>query len=260
MRRIEKRTACATGLAAATAVSLLAFAGEPAWADIAIVQQDATPVVSAPGVGGRVLTRVDAGFTLTVLGREGEWLKVASPQLPLGGELWVPAERVGDIIATPDDTGLSGNASMTTAPQFRIIGRTHGVATASPDAAVSIGSEGTTGDSRAATAAISSNAGGGTARAMDTTTPAAAAQATATPDTAVPATGNPTPPGGNAVPAQGNPTPAATGNPTPAGGNATPTLGNPTPALGNPTPAGGNSTPAMGGSVVTFGNSRTTTQ
>lgn len=260
MARIEKRKVRAGRLA--IAAPLLALVCQPARADIAVVQQDATPVVSAPGIGGRVLTRVDTGFTLTVLGREGDWLKVASPRLQLGGELWVPAERVGDIIATPDEVGLSGNAApMTTAPQFRIIGRTHGMATPSPDAAVSIGSEGTSGDSRAATAAISSNAGGGTARATGTTTtPAAAAQATATPDNAVPATGNPTPPGGNAVPAEGNPTPAATGNPTPAGGNATPALGNPTPALGNPTPAGGNSTPAMGGSVVGFGNSRTATR
>jgi len=39
----------------------------PARADMTVVQQDKTPIVSWPGVGGRILTRVDAGFPLTVL-------------------------------------------------------------------------------------------------------------------------------------------------------------------------------------------------
>jgi hypothetical protein len=266
MVRIEKRKARATGMAetirlgaAVTAVSMLALSGRPAQADIAVVQQDATPIVSAPGVGGQVLTRVDAGFALTVLGREGAWLKVASPRLQLGGELWVPAERVGDIVATPDEAPLSDDAApMTITPQFRITSRMDGVTTASPGAAASIGSKGSTGDSTAA--ASSTSSGGGAARATSTATPTAAGQGTATPNNTAASVGDPTPPAGNAVPAQGNPTPAATGNPMPAGGNATPALGNPTPAPGNPTPAGGNSTPAPGNSMAGFGNSRATTQ
>ena len=273
MPRIEKRKARATGpagtirlAAAVTAVSLLALVGQPAHADMAIVQQDATPIVSAPGVGGRVLARVDAGFTLTVVGHKGEWLKVASPRLKLPGELWVPAGRVGDIVADPDEAALSdGASSMATRPQFRITNMTDGMETASPGAAASIESRGSIGGSADVTLSTSSKAAGATVRATGTAARPAATQAT--PDTAVPAAGNPTPPGGSAVQPLGNPTPAATGNPTPASGNPTPALANPTPAMGNstpalanPTPAMGNSTPAMGSTVVGFGNSRTTTQ
>ena len=40
--------------------------------DEVFVQQDNTPIVSRPGVGGKILIRVDTGFVLTVLGRDGD--------------------------------------------------------------------------------------------------------------------------------------------------------------------------------------------
>ena len=58
------------------ALLIAATAGDQAaLADMVIVQQDNTPIASAPGVGGRILTRVDAGLALTVVGREGECCK-----------------------------------------------------------------------------------------------------------------------------------------------------------------------------------------
>lgn len=60
------------------------------------VLEDATPLVSKPGVGGKILVWVDTGFPLTVVGRDGDWLKVSSAQLKSGSDaLWVPAARVG---------------------------------------------------------------------------------------------------------------------------------------------------------------------
>jgi hypothetical protein len=60
------------------------------------VLQDGTPLVSKPGVGGKILLWVDSGFPLTVVGRQGEWLKVAGARLKAGSDtLWVPAARVG---------------------------------------------------------------------------------------------------------------------------------------------------------------------
>jgi hypothetical protein len=71
------------------------------------VQQDNTPIVSQPGIGGKILIRVDTGFILTVLGRDGEWLQVTSPVLKLPGDsLWVPADRVGS--EAPEGTGALG--------------------------------------------------------------------------------------------------------------------------------------------------------
>lgn len=76
--------------------ALLAAASAGHAADEVFVQEDNTPIVSRPGVGGKILIRVDAGFALTVLGRDGEWLEVSSPVLKLPGDsLWVPAARVG---------------------------------------------------------------------------------------------------------------------------------------------------------------------
>jgi len=85
----------------------LAMIGLPAMgpahaANDVYVLQDGTPLVSKPGVGGKILRRVDTGFPLTVVGREGDWLKVSSSRLKAGsGTLWVPAVRVG---RRPPDT------------------------------------------------------------------------------------------------------------------------------------------------------------
>jgi hypothetical protein len=73
--------------------------------DEVFVQQDNTPIASRPGVGGKILIRVDTGFVLTVLGRDGDWLEVTSPVLKLPGDsLWVPADRVG--------TGAPGGGAL----------------------------------------------------------------------------------------------------------------------------------------------------
>ena len=49
------------------------------------VLQDGTPLVSKPGVGGKILLWVDTGFPLTVVGQEGDWLRVSSFG-PQGGQ------------------------------------------------------------------------------------------------------------------------------------------------------------------------------
>jgi hypothetical protein len=59
------------------------------------VLQDDTPLVSKPGVGGKILQWVDTGFPLTVVGREGEWLEVSGHLKGGSDTLWVPAARVG---------------------------------------------------------------------------------------------------------------------------------------------------------------------
>jgi len=264
----------------AAAIAALPLGAAVAHADIAVVQQDRTPIVSAPGVGGRILTRVDSGFTLTVVGRDGDWLRVESPQLNLAGALWVPAERVGDIIAAPAEATLAESVStMAAKPQFRITSAVTGDATSS--AGVPVLSRGSTGVSAAAsrTASLGTT---GTTRATGGATTAAATTAGVTdegnPTTPVgnsgqplgnPTTpvgnsgqplGNPTAPVGNSGQPLGNPTTAVSGNPTTAMDNPTPALGspvasfgNPTPALGNPTPAMGNSTPAMSNTTVGIG-------
>jgi hypothetical protein len=267
-------------LVAAAAVVLLMSAADntPARADMTVVLQDKTPIVSWPGVGGRILTRVDAGFALTVLGRDGEWLKIASPELKLSGELWVPVARVGDIAGAPLEFAPSQAVSTTAiVPQFRIMTNTaDGMGTTAPGTTAAVGSKvSTSGVTSAITRSSSSNATGGAVQATANATPSAT---DVTSDL-----GNPTPAfSGNPTPAvSGNPTPAVSGNPTPAmTGNSTPALansvspvgsttpavsnnptpamtGNPTPALGNPTPAfSGNPTPAMG-NVGGFGTHAT---
>jgi hypothetical protein len=83
----------------AVLLCLLAIGARPVAAAEVYVQQDATPLVSKPGIGGRILTWVDTGFPLVVIGIEGEWLKVASPRLKLPGpDLWVPLARVGQSV------------------------------------------------------------------------------------------------------------------------------------------------------------------
>ena len=63
-------------------------------ADVYVLQDD-TPLVSKPGVGGKILQWVDTGFPLTVVGREGEWLEVSGHLKGGSNTLWVPAARVG---------------------------------------------------------------------------------------------------------------------------------------------------------------------
>jgi hypothetical protein len=256
-------------LVAAAAVVLLMSAADntPACADMTIVQQDKTPIVSWPGVGGRILTRVDAGFPLTVLGRDGEWLKVASPELKLSGELWVPVARVGDIAGAPLEFASSPTVSTSAiVPQFRIMANTaDGMGTTMPGAAATVGSKVSTGGATSAiTRSGSSNATGGAVQATASTTSSSTDVTPETGDPTPAVSGNPTPapanpvsPLGNPTPAfGGNPTPAVSNNPTPAAGNSVSPVGNPTPAVSNnPTPAiSGNPTPAPGNSVSPVGN------
>lgn len=232
-------------------VALLAAAtigSHAARADMVVVQQDNTPIASAPGVGGRILARADAGVTLTVLGREGEWLQVEGAHLPATGTLWIPAERVGDIIAAPAAMATAQPA-VAEVPQFRMMtGSTEIMSTLGTEGAA--GARNSGGVSASAARSTETNARAGTAAAVQsggTTAAAGGASTTAVGNTASAATTGGTTVDGNPTPAQGNSTTAVSGNPTPA-------LGNPTPAAtGNPTPALGNPTPAMGNPVSGFG-------
>ena len=241
----------------AAALLVIGMAGTwPAAADMAVVQQDATPIVSQPGVGGRILTRVDAGFNLIVLGSEGDWLRVASPQLQLTGNLWVPAGRVGDIVAAPTDLPPSdGMPTASAMPRFQIETTSTGAtAVPSPNMTAPNRQNGSTSVSAAVARSAPTDATG----AAQGSAPATAAASSSSPTSAA-ATGNATSSSGSGVPSPGDPTPAL-GNSTPAVGNPTPALGNPTPAVGDSIPAMGNSTPAMGNSVVGFGNTNNATQ
>jgi hypothetical protein len=124
---IGRRTAAASTsdrrfarLAAVLTLALTALltAGQSGHAaDEVFVQEDNTPIVSRPGVGGKILIRVDTGFALTVLGRDGQWLEVSSPVLKLPGDsLWVPAARVGGTAPG----GGTLEASPTGGPVYRL--------------------------------------------------------------------------------------------------------------------------------------------
>jgi hypothetical protein len=95
-------------------IGLLAMGPARAAADV-FVLQDGTPLVSKPGVGGKILLWVDTGFPLTVVGREGEWLEVSAASLKAGGNtLWVPAARVGRHLPGTFDIAYSQEGPSTT--------------------------------------------------------------------------------------------------------------------------------------------------
>jgi len=244
---------------AASVAAMLAAAtigGHAALADIVVVQQDNTPIASAPGVGGRIVARVDAGTTLTVLGREGEWLQVEGLHLHAAGMLWIPAARVSDVIAAPAEMATAQPAAATEVPQFRMMtGSTERTMTPALGADGGANARNSGGVSTSATRSTETNARTGTAAVQSSGTTAAAggASTTAVGNTASAATTDGTTVDNNPTAAQGNPTTAVSSNPTPA-------LGNPTPAAtGNATPALGNPTPAMGNSVSGFGRTATRT-
>jgi hypothetical protein len=82
-----------------------------AMAATAFVQEDHTPLVSKPGVGGKVLRWVDSGVPLRVIARQGEWLQVAARRLdPPVSEAWIPAARVGP--AAPGTTTATQPAEV----------------------------------------------------------------------------------------------------------------------------------------------------
>lgn len=97
-------------------IGILAMGPARAAADV-FVLQDGTPLVSKPGVGGKILLWVDTGFPLTVVGREGDWLKVSGARLKAGSDtLWVPAARVGRHLPGTLDIAYS-KAGPSTAPE-----------------------------------------------------------------------------------------------------------------------------------------------
>src|SRR5262249_47604614 len=84
-------------------------------ADVYVLQDD-TPLVSKPGIGGKILQWVDTGFQLPVVGRDGEWLQVSGAHLKGAGDtLWVPAARVGSHLPGMLDIAYS-KAGLSTAP------------------------------------------------------------------------------------------------------------------------------------------------
>jgi hypothetical protein len=128
MTKIDERSGFRTARWAASAALMLlvtAFGPCTAGAATTIVQQDHTPILSAPGMGGQILTRVDAGFELTVLGRAGDWLEVTSSQFGTAGPQWVAARRVGTIVTAPGEFAPAP-ATTTGGPAFRIVGPTAG--------------------------------------------------------------------------------------------------------------------------------------
>lgn len=84
---------CLMCVLALATIAILSTGPARAASDV-FVLEDGTPLVSKPGVGGKILRWVDTGFPLTVIGREGDWLKVSSAQLK-SDSIWVPAARVG---------------------------------------------------------------------------------------------------------------------------------------------------------------------
>src|SRR5262249_17667282 len=131
----------------------------PTRADIVIVQRDATPLLSKPSGSGRVLARVNAGATLTVLGREDDWLLVEGPNLPQDRQLWVRVERVGDIIpTTPPESATS---TTTAVPQFReVTTTTTGLTATSTGTAEPVETQESTGVPAATASTTSSQAAG----------------------------------------------------------------------------------------------------
>lgn len=232
-------------------------------AEVMVVQQDTTPVVSRPAVGGRIVAYVDAGFPFIVLGRRGEWLEVSSLRPgPAGQTLWVPAARLGPAIYGEAPVSFQTMAAPAIAAKFRMrsdgandsafnsaVGADTGQPTSrtmTNSGAASAFAAGLRGQSVPSSQGAGAIQSGQTTAAQSSSTTGSAQSAGNTTTSSTPALGNPTPALGNSTPAMGNPTTAL--------GNATPAMGNPTPALGNSTPALGNPTPAMGNSATSFAN------
>jgi len=98
-------------------VGILAMSPAHAGADV-FVLQDGTPLVSKPGVGGKILLWVDTGFPLTVVGQEGDWLRVSTSGLKAGnGAVWVPAARVGRHLPGTVDIAYSQGGPFGAPPE-----------------------------------------------------------------------------------------------------------------------------------------------
>ena len=264
--------------------------GSSCAADNGFVQQDRTPLVSKPGVGGKIVAWVDAGFPLTILAQDGDWLKVSSSRLKIAADgLWVPSARVanrlpGEVEATypnggmPNSNGMGLRLEIYGSPDNRVRARCRVAQEGDDDFAdivdevpIAFDLDGPAADCtvrrldgvgqldavlRAANGVIIANASTierhGAVR-LRTNGPWGGASGRTLPArfTFFKGVRTITPSGINGIPPMGNPTPPL-GNPTPALGNPTLPLGNPTPALGNPTPALGNPTPSFGNTMSSF--------
>ncbi|HZF33252.1 MAG TPA: hypothetical protein VE914_05570 [Candidatus Angelobacter sp.] len=262
-------------------VGLLAMGPARAATDV-FVLQDGTPLVSKPGVGGKILLWVDTGFPLTVVGREGDWLEVSSSHLKAGSDVaWVPAARVGSHLPGTLDIAYSQEGPAT-APEgealfLEVVGtqeiRVHAqcrlvrvrpgrdnfvevfhetpleldVSGPAADCTVS-----KLGDSGTIDVALRTATGQPVATASTYTLHGSVRLRTDGPWGGASGFRLPT----QFVLLKGMRVhPFPPGNPVPPLGNPTPALGNPTPALGNPVPALGNPTPAFGNPVPSFQHS-----
>jgi hypothetical protein len=263
----------------------LAFGLVPAaaMAATAFVQDDHTPIVSKPGVGGKVLRWVDSGFALNVVARKGEWLKVEARRLdPPVAEAWIPAARVGPVApgtesaSAADETGdadfrleVSGPPGVDFRARCYILdaagGRTVVVRQQTP-AVFEI-----PGDAVACAVANIDNGSFVQTALLDADGAVVASSDSVKADRAV--TLRSDGPWGAAgrfdAPLQFVafrdlrnrhhfvPLPPIIDPSSPVTGNPVPPLGNPVPAMGNPVPAMGNPVPAMGNPVPAFSSSPT---
>lgn len=246
----------------------------------AFVQENHTPIVSKPGVGGKVLRWVDSGFPLTVVARKGEWLQVDAGRLkPATGEAWIPASRVGPV---PPGAAGPALAAEGADADFRLdVGGVPDVAfrarcfilddgrsrlvvlrDATPAAYQIVGD--------AVSCRVSNLGNNGYLQTMLSSAdgrPIASAPAVISDRSATLRSDGPwgvagnfdeplrfalfrNMPDGDDV----EPLPPIV-SPAPPSGNMVPPIGNPVPAIGNPVPAMGNPVPAMANPVPAFGNS-----
>ena len=88
------------------ALLLAVFAAQTAWAvgeQEVYIRKDNTLLFAAPSTDAKVVLRANAGHRLFVLDRDGDWLKVYTPQYMLVGEdMWVKADVVGPPPERPE--------------------------------------------------------------------------------------------------------------------------------------------------------------
>jgi hypothetical protein len=241
------------------------------------VLQDATPLVSKPGVGGKIVLWVDTGFPLTVVGRQGDWLEVSGAQLKGGNVLWVPAARVGhhlpgtlDIAYPQQEPSFNhegealfleviGTQEIRVHVSCRIVQR-------GKDDFIDVVDETPVDLDVSGPATDCTVSKLGDSGMIDVALRTADGQPVATANTytlhgtvRVRTSGPWGGPSGRRLPTRftffkdmpDKPFPHKPNKPFPVS-NPVPSLGNPTPTLGNPTPAPGNPTPSLGNPVPAF--------
>ena len=244
-----------------------ALAWPSAAAEVVVVQDDATPVVSSPAVGGHIVAFADAGSQLVVLDREGEWLKVSGSQFGSAGrDVWVPAARVSVALSEDRQNVVVQTGVTSTEAPFRMV---TGAAPA-PDlgmpATVGSNSQQTISDGRSVfrvttTTNTVTNAGPTTNTPLNVETQGASATGGVQSFQGVPALNQPaagsttvqsttvvtTQSSASAAPASPSTTVPAAGNPTPSISDPMSTIDGSPAKFGNPVPALGNPVPSFGG-------------